>query len=277
MGSLKQGDRIFGNWRGGNAWYSGVIINVERNGYRVRYDDGDEKLISNKAFIQKDIAAKKYIDIERIRKGDRVLGHWKKGGKWYAAEVVDVNTKKGIIKLHFDDGDQEEISDFKLVQKDKTRKDLDIEDLEEGMRVQARWKGGTEWYPGIIDKIKDEKVYLSFDDGDKEWISDLSKIKKDKIRSKADKVTDYLRDFSNKLDDIKSDTELIKEYTSQIEDIFKMQEDLEHFLKARLSTDFGKIKHAYEDYKTGNITRGELVKRGISVIGKKFVKLCLRV
>ena len=180
MGGMKQGERIFGNWKGGNAWYPGVIIKVDEPNYLVRYDDGDEEFISNSALIQKDVAAKKYFDIEKMKKGHRVLGHWKKGGKWYAAEVKDVDIKKGLISLKYDDGDSEDITDFSLVQKDKTRKDLDLDDLEKGLRVQALWKGGTTWFPGVIDKIKDGQVFIAYDDGDKETISDLSLIKKDK-------------------------------------------------------------------------------------------------
>ena len=92
------------------------------------------------------------------------------------------------------------------------------------------------------------------------------------MSDRAEKVTDLLKDFSVKLDDIKSDTELIKEYTSQIEDLFDKTDDLEDFLKERLATDFQKIKFAWQDYKDGKYGKKGLIKQGIKIIGKKFVK-----
>ncbi len=99
-----------------------------------------------------------------------------------------------------------------------------------------------------------------------------SKLVVKAMSDRAEKVTDLLRDFSIKLDDIKSDTELIKEYTSQIEVILNNQEDIESYLKDRLASDWVKIKDAYQDYKAGNITMKDLVKKGLKTIGKKFVK-----
>ena len=92
------------------------------------------------------------------------------------------------------------------------------------------------------------------------------------MSDKAEKITDLLKDFSIKLDDIKNDTELIKEYTSQIEEIFDKQVDLEAYLKTHLASGWEKIKDSYQDYKTGKIDRKELIKRGIKLLGKTFIK-----
>lgn len=92
------------------------------------------------------------------------------------------------------------------------------------------------------------------------------------MSDRADKVTDILRDFSVKLDDIKSDTELIKEYSAQIDVILDQQEDMEQYLKDHLASDWEKIKNSYQDYKDGKISRKDLIYQGIKLIGKKFVK-----
>ena len=98
---------------------------------------------------------------------------------------------------------------------------------------------------------------------------------------RSEKVTDLLRDFSGKLDDIKSDTELIKEYTSQIEDLFDelgRLEDIEAYLKDHLASDWEKLKYAWQDYKAGEIDRTQLIWQGIKVIGKRFIpKILARV
>jgi len=85
-------------------------------------------------------------------------------------------------------------------------------------------------------------------------------------------ITGMLKNLDVKLDDIKSDTEYIKEATSQIEVLFDQQQDLEKFLMKRLGTDYNKIKYAYENYKNGEINKAGLIKEGLKVIGKRFLK-----
>lgn len=38
-----------------------------------------------------------------------------------------------------------------------------------GDRVLANWKHDIYWYPATIRKIDGERIYVKFDDGDKEW------------------------------------------------------------------------------------------------------------
>jgi len=103
-------------------------------------------------------------------------------------------------------------------------------------------------------------------------VGEGSKLMVKAMSDRSEKVTDLLRDFSVKLDDIKSDTELIKEYTSQIELIFERVDDLETYLKDHLASDWEEIKDAYADYKEGIITRKQLIGIGIKTIGQRFVK-----
>ena len=84
-----------------------------------------------------------------------------------------------------------------------------------------------------------------------------------------------LKQILDKLDDVKSDTELIKEYTSFIEQIMDKQESLEDFMIKRLGSDFDVIKHAWSDYKAGKIGKAGLIGQGIKLLGKKFIKKLL--
>ncbi len=92
------------------------------------------------------------------------------------------------------------------------------------------------------------------------------------MSDRGDKITDLLKDFSIRLDDIKNDTELIKEYTSQIEEIFDKQVDLEAYLKSHLGSGWEKIKDSWQDYKTGKIDKKELIYRGIKSLGRTFIR-----
>lgn len=78
------------------------------------------------------------------------------------------------------------------------------------------------------------------------------------------------------LEDIKDNTEIIRTYSEKIEDILNKQDNLEEYLRSNLSTDFEKIKEAWEDYKEGNITKKGLIKEAIKVLGKKFIKIVLK-
>ena len=99
-----------------------------------------------------------------------------------------------------------------------------------------------------------------------------SKLVVEAMSDRAEKVTDLLKDFSIKLDDIKSDTELIKEYTAQIETIFEQVDNLEAFLQKRLGSEFSKIKSAWKRYKRGAINKKGLIMEGVKILGKRFIK-----
>ncbi len=92
------------------------------------------------------------------------------------------------------------------------------------------------------------------------------------LSERDEKLTDLLKDVNIKLDDIKSDTELIKEYTSQIEEIFERTEDIESYLKSHIGSDWEKIKHIWDEYKKGKITRKQMIMKCIKILGKKFIK-----
>ena len=96
----------------------------------------------------------------------------------------------------------------------------------------------------------------------------------------ADKIVDILRDISSKCDDIKSDTELIIEYSSQIEELFTKLgklDDIEEYLKQKLASNWEKIKDIWKKYKTKEIDLKTFLKEGLKIIGKKFIKLILEI
>jgi len=106
----------------------------------------------------------------------------------------------------------------------------------------------------------------------KEITMENTKVIIETMSRREEKLVDLLKDLSVKCDDIKSDTELIKEYTSQIEQLFDKTENLEEFLKDHLSSDWEKIKNSWQEYKAEKINRKQLIARGLKVIGIKFVK-----
>ena len=95
------------------------------------------------------------------------------------------------------------------------------------------------------------------------------------MSERAEKLTDILKDFSIKLDDIKDTNELILEYTSHIEDIFNQLgklDDIEDYLKDHLASDWEKIKDLWKKYREKEIDLKEFLKEGVKVVGKRFIK-----
>lgn len=192
--------------------------------------------------------------------------------------VCNLLTPKPITKEEF-----EEKIEFMAEKKLIIESDLTVPDLAEiiGQKI-------TECNFALLQQIKDSqregfRKFEGFAQGlyDKEDVGLTIAVKKMEegsklviraMSDKTEKVTDLLKDFSIKLDDIKSNTELIKEYTSLIEEIFNKQIDLEAYLKVHLASDWEKIKDIWQDYKTGKIERKELIKHGIKILGWKFIK-----
>lgn len=99
------------------------------------------------------------------------------------------------------------------------------------------------------------------------------------LSEKHEKTTDILRDISSQCDDIKSDTELLEEYSDQFKELFDKLgklETIEQYLRDHLGSDWQKIKNAWEDYKNRKISWKKLLFKGIKVVGKKFIKMILK-
>ena len=108
--------------------------------------------------------------------------------------------------------------------------------------------------------------------------SQQQSISTEEVGKSSKEVMTELLKIDQRLENIQEDVGLIKEYTSQIENIFdKLEtlEDLEEFLRVRLSSDFEKIKKHWQEYKMGKISKHELIIQSIKIIGKKFVKAVL--
>ena len=44
--SIVPGDRVFGNWKGGGAYYPGTVSEITAHAIHIDYDDGDKEVTS---------------------------------------------------------------------------------------------------------------------------------------------------------------------------------------------------------------------------------------
>lgn len=99
------------------------------------------------------------------------------------------------------------------------------------------------------------------------------------MSNRDEKLVDLIKDVHVKCDEIKSDTELIKEYSSQIEDLFTKLgklDKIEKYLKDHLATDWEKIKEIWDKYKSKEIDLKMFLKECLKIGGKRFIKKILK-
>ncbi len=75
------------------------------------------------------------------------------------AEIVTIQDDRVIV--HFLDGPERML----------TPERIQKFDLRPGMRIECRWRGGPNYFPGSLSKLEGERLYVNYDDGDQEWTS----------------------------------------------------------------------------------------------------------
>lgn len=105
--------------------------------------------------------------------GDRVVVKRKKDRCWYPATFAGITN--GACSVKYDDGSV------------GLEKESDIAPLTLGAgdRVWCRWKSGNVYYPGKVDRVDGERVYIKYDDGDEEWSSlPFLKVHRSSVKTK---------------------------------------------------------------------------------------------
>ncbi len=92
--------------------------------------------------------------------GDRVLAIWpQEVGLLYPGVVV--TSSGNAMEVQFDDGGRATLTPDQI-------KPLNIR---VGQRIQCRWKGGPQYFPGVISSQNANAIGIDYDDGDKESTS----------------------------------------------------------------------------------------------------------
>jgi hypothetical protein len=84
---------VLGQWRGGSAWYPGVVVAHRGNLVTIRYDDGTRE---TRPFTQ--------VRPYDWRVGSRVNCLWT-DGHWYDARITAMDPGGLLISVLYDDGD----------------------------------------------------------------------------------------------------------------------------------------------------------------------------
>jgi hypothetical protein len=90
--------------------------------------------------------------------------------KWYPGKITRVRLD-GTYDIDYDDGEKETNVEAELVRSvgggkdDDDNKKSSKTKLEEGMKVEARYRGKLKWYPGKITRVRSNGTYdIDYDD-----------------------------------------------------------------------------------------------------------------
>lgn len=137
--TLAVGDKVEGRFRGGRRWFPGVIGRVNLDGtYNVDYDDGDKE------------RGVKPEMVRRVGGGDR-------GDRGQSSRSPSPVQDRRDPPRH---------SPSPLGTRDSVAAPSR---LRVGMKVEARFRGGSRWFRGVIARDhRDGTFDVDYDDGDKE-------------------------------------------------------------------------------------------------------------
>lgn len=186
------GDDIEGRYKKGSKWYPGVVQEVNRDGtYDIRYKDGDTERTVEPGMIRgKGGASASSLDSmsTEFLEGDKVEARFGGRSRWVKATVERKN-RDGSYYLRYADGDEERAVEKKLIRKvgaaaspggskspgrrvvsgAPPNAESSVKTYRVGDEVEARYKKGRKWFPGVIGEVNRDGTYdVRYSDGDAE-------------------------------------------------------------------------------------------------------------
>ena len=154
LADYKVGDRVECNWKSGGKFYSGRVGAKESGKLFINYDDGDKEHTTADMCRPLESSG-------GLGEGSSVECRWKNGTTWYPGTIAKKTGKQ--VFIHYNDGDKEDTTLDKCRAAGGSSGGLDV-----GAAVSCNWKGGGTWYPGVIAEKTGNKVFIQYNDGDKE-------------------------------------------------------------------------------------------------------------
>lgn len=195
------GDEVEARYKRGRKWYSGVIRVVNRNGtYDIRYTDGNEENDVAPSLVRSTHRSShgslvSSTDAQRgFAEGDKVEARYRGRSRWLKATIRRGN-KDGTYHVLYDDGGEEREVERDLIRFDGQASTRDADSrvgggtdsegentrkraLRVGDSIEARYKCGHKWYPGIIRGTNRGGTFdIRYKDGDVEYDVDADLVR----------------------------------------------------------------------------------------------------
>jgi Ca2+-binding EF-hand superfamily protein len=193
---LREGAAVEAKFKGGSRWFKGNVTRVRPGGtYDIRYADGDEEQRVPKENVRA-VEGKRdkpsHAESDEIRVDTRVEARYKRGSKWFKGKITR-DRKDGTYDVEYDDGDSEKYvkkESIRVLEKERREPEggesANEDELEEGMEVEAKFKGGSKWFKGEITRVRPGGTFdIRYEDGDEE-----QRVPKENVRAIGGKKTD---------------------------------------------------------------------------------------
>ncbi|CAM9300581.1 unnamed protein product, partial [Chrysoparadoxa australica] len=196
---LEEGMKCEARYKGRSRYYSGVIARVHRDGScDIDYDDGEKERMVEPSLIKVKESSRNGrrgsspsncdVDSSRLDEGMKCEARYKGRSRYYSGVIARVH-RDGSCDIDYDDGEKERMVEPSLIKikegsrdgrrgSSPSKRDVDSSRLEEGMRCEARYKGRSRYYSGVIARVhRDGSCDIDYDDGEKERMVEPSLIK----------------------------------------------------------------------------------------------------
>ncbi|CAM9823557.1 unnamed protein product, partial [Choristocarpus tenellus] len=186
-GKMREGDKVEARYRGRGKYYRGKIARVNSDGtFDINYDDGEKDRGLAEEHIKPLEAAGGGVSDRRrggaLLEGDKVEVNCRGKGKYYKGRIARVNLD-GTFNIDYDDGEKERGVSEDMIKvlngdsgndlggsgRDSERDGKGGEQLLEGDKVEARYRGRGKYYRGKIARVNSDGTFdIDYDDGEKE-------------------------------------------------------------------------------------------------------------
>ena len=181
---FREGEEVEARFKGKSKFYSGRILRVRgRNAYDIRYNDGDIERNVDVSLIRRVGTSEDDYDKTGFEPGDAIEARFRGKAKYFSGKIQKRN-RDGTYQVKYDDGDIEHRVRQDLIRKcgnqaegRQVRGTLK-EEPDVGDKVQARYRGKSKYFSGVITKRnRDGTFSIRYDDGDVETRVDPSLIR----------------------------------------------------------------------------------------------------
>ncbi|CAB1112242.1 unnamed protein product [Ectocarpus sp. CCAP 1310/34] len=182
---LKEGMKVEAKYKGRSRYYPGRISRVHRDGScDIDYDDGEKERLVDPSLVrvlESGKGGERTGSGDRLEEGMKVEAKYKGRSRYYPGRISRVH-RDGSCDIDYDDGEKERLVDPSLVRVLESGKGGERtgsgDRLEEGMKVEAKYKGRSRYYPGRISRVhRDGSCDIDYDDGEKERLVDPSLVR----------------------------------------------------------------------------------------------------
>ena len=164
------GTKVQARYKGKERFYPGTVSAYEDGAYAINYDDGEKESGVSEDLIrvvEEAPAPAPAAASSKYSVGTKVEARFGGKRKWYAGEVTKADGE--TYSVTYEDGDVEDgVSEEMIRAVEEAPAAAADGKYAVGAKVEARYKGKTRFYPGVVQAHSDNKYFIAYDDGEQE-------------------------------------------------------------------------------------------------------------